>query len=167
MGSSTLSGRTRGVTVQSSGDDSSKACGSTVFNTDAVNCANAWQVVWKPLWRMTRVALWLDFTSNQSVALSSMHFLYKYQYLPFSFLHFQLKHTVKAQPSSLVRDHSDQLLYPSSTHFLRSFTKLVSTLFSQVPFTCRYTFIPFIYFPRLYTPITISRSISLRFCHRM
>ena len=108
---------------------------------------------------MTRVALWLDFTSNQSVALSSMHFLYKYQYLPFSFLHFQLKHTVKAQPSSLVRDHSVQLLYSSSTYFLCSFTKLVSALFSQVPFTCKYTFT--LYFPRLYTPVITSRSVRV------
>ena len=167
MGSSTLSGRTYGVTVQNSGDDGSKACGSTVFNTDAMNCANAWQVFRKPLWCTPRVALWLDFTSDRSVASSSVHFLYKYQYLSFSFLHFQLKHTVRAQPSSLVRDHSILLLYPSSTDFLRSFTKLVSILFSQVPFICRYTFILFIYFPRLYTLVTISRSVSLRFCRRV
>ena len=56
------------------------------------------------LWRMARVVLWLVFVSNQSVASPSVHFSYKYQSLLFSFLHFQLKHIVKVQPSSL-SDH--------------------------------------------------------------
>ena len=53
------------------------------------------------LWRMTRVALWLDFILDWRIASSSVHLPYKYHILPFSFLHFLLKHTVKAHPSSL------------------------------------------------------------------
>ena len=63
----------------------------TVKNADVVKCTNIWQVVWKHLWCMTRVVLWLVFISDRSVASSSVHFSYKYQSLLFSFLHFQLK----------------------------------------------------------------------------
>ena len=107
-------------------------------NADVVSCTKIWQVVWKPLWRMTRVVLWLVFISDQSVASSSVHFSYKYQSLLFPFLHFQLKHIVKAQPSSL----SDRLVHivistvdtlPSFAWFIRHwFKKLVSILFQRV-----------------------------------
>ena len=110
----------------------------TVKNTDVVKCTNIWQVVRKHLWRMTRVVLWLVFISDRSVASSSMHFSYKYQSLLFSFLHFQLKHIVRAQPSSL----SDRPVHivittvdtrPPFAWFIRHwFKKLVSVLFQRV-----------------------------------
>ena len=76
--------------------------GLTDLKEDDANCAHPWQVV-KQLWCTTRVALWLDFSPDRSVASSSVHFLYIYIYHtpPFSFLHFQLKHIVKALPSTL------------------------------------------------------------------
>ena len=96
-----------GMTIQSSDDDSKfwgwriKGLWVDGFNADAVNRTLPWQVVQKQLWRMTRVILWLGFSSDWRVASSSVHFLYIYHTPPFSFLHFQLKHTVRALPSSL------------------------------------------------------------------
>ena len=105
-----------GVTVQNLWIDSSNdwVDGS---NADVVNCTNTWQVVWKPLWCMTCVFLWLVFISDRSVASSFVHFPYKYQGLLFSFLHFQLKHIVRVQPSSLL-DAPFILLYQPLTHSL-------------------------------------------------
>ena len=114
-----------GVTVQSSWVDGSNACGLTVqsswvdgFSVDAVNYANIWQVVRKALRRMTHVILRLVFISNRSVSSSSVHFPYKYQGLPFSFLHFLLKHIVRAHPSSLSETAPFILLYQPLTHSL-------------------------------------------------
>ena len=124
-----------GLTVQGSQANGSRFMGWQLQKT---GCTNIWQVVRKPLWRMTHVVLWLVFISNQSVASSSVHFSYKFQSLPFLFLHFQLKHIVRAQPSSL----SDQPVhiviktfntFPPFTWFIRHrFRKLVSVLFQKV-----------------------------------
>ena len=100
MGPSSFSGWTQRVTVQDFGGWRFKGQWVDGLNTNAVNYTNSWQVVRKPLWRIARVSLWLDFTLDQSVASSSMHSLYKYQCLSFSFLYFQLKHIVRAQTSS-------------------------------------------------------------------
>ena len=76
------------------------------------------------------------------LASSSVLFSYKYQGLLFSFLHFQLKHIVRAQSSSLT---PFILLYQPSTYSLCSLDlpvinllppfiqKLVSVLFSTSP----------------------------------
>ena len=124
-----------GVTIQNLWVDGSNDCGLTVqnlwvdgANADTISRVNIWQVIWKPLWRMTRVVFWLVFISDRSVASSSMHFPYKYQRLPFSFLHFQLKHIVRAQPSSLSETTPFILLYQPSTHSLRSLDLFVINL---------------------------------------
>ena len=100
IGPSLSRGRTREVTVQSLGDNSSKSRGWR-FQYGPVNCAHPWQVVQKPLWHMTCIILPLVIISDRSVASSSVHFLYKYHTPPFSFLYFLLKHTVRAHPSYL------------------------------------------------------------------
>ena len=116
-----------GLTVQGSQANGSRFMGWPLQKT---GCTNIWQVVQKPLWRMTHVVLWLVFISNQSVASSSVHFSYKFQSLPFLFLHFQLKHIVRAQPSSL----SDQPVhiviktfntFPPFTWFIRRWFKKI------------------------------------------
>ena len=101
MGSSSLSERTRGVTVQGSGDDSSNACGSTVSIWRSWIMLTLDKLSGSHLWLMTCVALSLDIISDRSVALSSVHFLHKYHTLLFSFLYFPLKHTVRVIQSSL------------------------------------------------------------------
>ena len=139
MGPSSLSGRTRGVTVQGSGDDGSKACGSTVSIRIPWTVPTLDKLFGNHLWCMTRATLPLNIISNQSVASSSVHFFYKYHTLLFSFLYFPLKHIVRALPSSL----SETTLFsccirhqcPSSIH---SLTWQVLS-FSQVSFTFRYT----------------------------
>ena len=122
MGPSSFRGRTHGVAFQGLGDDSSKACGSTV----------SIQILWtvhipnklsgRHLWRMTRVALSLDIISDRSVASSSVHFLYKYHTLLFSFLYFSLKDNVRALPSSLLETTQFSCCIrhqcPSSVHSL-------------------------------------------------
>ena len=104
------------------------------FSADVINCANIWHVVRKPLWRMTRVVLRLDFISDRSVASSSVHFLYKYQGLPFSFLHFQLKHIVRVQPPSLSETTPFNLLHLSLTHILHSIA--TSVIDTHTSFNC-------------------------------
>ena len=105
------------------------------FSADVVNCANVWQVVWKSLWRMTRVVLWLDFISDRSVALSSVHFpIHTRVY----FSHFFIfscnillecnRHPCQRPPCAIFyicRQHISfvQLLHPSTTHFLHSYMK--------------------------------------------
>ena len=49
--------------------------GLTDLKEDDANCAYPWQVV-KQLWCTTRVALWLVFSPDRSIASSSVHFLY-------------------------------------------------------------------------------------------
>ena len=88
MGPSSFSGWTRGVTIQDFGGWRFKGKWVDSLNTNAINCANSWQVVHKPLWYMARVVFWLDFTSNRSVASTFVHSLYKYRCLYFSFLYF-------------------------------------------------------------------------------
>ena len=78
MGSSSLSGRTRGVMVQGSGDDGSKACRSTVSIRTSWIVPTLDRLSGSHLWRVTRVALPLDLILDRSVASSSIHFLYKY-----------------------------------------------------------------------------------------
>ena len=122
-----------------------------------MNCAHSWQVVRKQLWCMTCVALWLHFSSNRSITLSSVHFLYIYHTPLFSFLHFQLKHTVRALPSSLSESdlfssyirHRHNSFVHSQIWWVFSFHK------SLLPVDI---LLPFFYFPRLYTPVIISKS---------
>ena len=148
MGPSSLSGRTSRVSVQGSGDDDSKACGSTVSIRIPWTVPTPDRLFGSHLWRMTHVALPLDIISNWSIASFSVHFLYKYHT---SFFISPLSAKTHCQSASviLVRDHSVQLLYPSSTPFFRSHTNLVSTLFFTSLF---YLQIYSVYFPRLYTP---------------
>ena len=129
MGSSSLSGRTRGVTIKGSGDDSSKACGSTVLVWMPWTVITLDRLSGSHLWRMTRVALPLEFSSDWSVASSSLHFLYKY-HTPSPLLSL-LSAKTHCQSTSviLVREHSIQFRYLSSKTFFRSLANLVSTLF--------------------------------------
>ena len=149
MGPSSLSGRTSGVTVQGLGDDNSKACGSTVSIWIPWTVPTPDRLSGSHLWRMTHVALPLDIISNRSVASFSVHFLYKYHTLLFSFLHFPLKHIVRALLSSLLENTPFSFFTrhqrPSSVHLLTWWV----LSFSQVFFT------------RLYTPITPSRPIKV------
>ena len=106
MGPSPSSERTRGVTVQDSGDVGSKSKGWRLkvqgmtfqspgddgsksrgwqFRYGPVNCVHPDRLSGSHLWRMTRVILPLDIVSDRSVASSSVHFLYKYHTPPFSF----------------------------------------------------------------------------------
>ena len=76
------------------------------------------------------------------------------QRLPRSFCYINRWHT-----------HSIKLLHMSSTHFLHSFTKIGKCSLSTSPAD---TFLILIYFPRLYTPIIIFRSVwVVRFCRLM
>ena len=129
MGSSSLSEWTRGVTVQGSRDDSSKAYGLTVSIRMPWTVPTLDRLFGSHLWCMTRVTLSLDFISDWSIASSSLHFLYKYH--PPSPLISLLSTKMHYQSTSviLVKDHSIQFRCQSSTPFLRSLTNLVSTLF--------------------------------------
>ena len=109
------------ITVQSPWDDG--------FGTDSWTVPNPNRLFGNHLWRMTRVIFPLNIISDRGVTSTSVHFLYKYHTPPFSFLYFLLKTYCQSASVILVRDHSIQLLYPSSTPFLRSLTILVSTLF--------------------------------------
>ena len=113
--------KVQGMTVQNPGDDG--------FDTDLWIVSTPDKMLGNHLWCMTRVILSLDIISNRSVASASVHFLYKYHTPPFSFLYFLLKTYCQSASVVLVRDHFVQLLYASSTPFLRSLTILVSTLF--------------------------------------
>ena len=85
MGSSTLSGRTRGVMVQSYGDEGSKACGSTVSmrmpwtapmpNRLSRSHYDAWHVSLYD-WILPRieVSLRLPFTSSINISICLSHF---------------------------------------------------------------------------------------------
>ena len=111
----------QGMTVQNPRDDD--------FNMDLWTIPTPDRLSGNHLLRMTRVILLLDIISNRSVASASVHFPYKYHTPPFSFLYFLLKTYCQSASVVLVRDHSVQLLYPSSMPFLRSLTILVSNLF--------------------------------------
>ena len=52
-----------GLTVQDLWVDGSNECELTDQMRTPSSCANIWQVVWKPLWCMTHVVLWLVFIS--------------------------------------------------------------------------------------------------------
>ena len=116
------------------------------FSADAVNCANIWQVVRKPLWCMTRVILRLDFISDRRVASSSAYtslintkvylshfFIFNWNILS------ECNHHPCQRPSHSIcyirRRHtaSIQLLHPSSTLFIRSFTKIGKCSLSMSP----------------------------------
>ena len=116
------------------------------FSADAVNCTNVWQVVRKPLWCMTRVVLRLDFISNRSVASSSTYTslintkVYLSHFFIFSWkILLERNHHPCQRPSRSIcyirRRHttSVQLLHPSSTHFIRSFTKIGKCSLSMSP----------------------------------
>ena len=89
------------MTIQSSRDDGSRACGLTDSMQMPWTVPLPWQVVRKQLWRMTCVTFRLDFSLDWSVASSSVHFFYKYHTLLFSFFHFPLKHNIRVLLSSL------------------------------------------------------------------
>ena len=110
---------------------------------------------------MTRVALSLDIILERSIAMSSMHFLYKYHTLLFSFLYFLLKHTVRVLPSSLLETTPFSWCIHHHRPFSVHFIDLVSTLFFKSLF---YLKIYIFYFPRLYTLVTLFRPVKvLRF----
>ena len=105
MGSSFLSGRTRGVTVQGSGDDSSKVCESIVSIWMSWIVPTPDRLSESHLWCVTCVALSLDLISDRNVASSCVHFLYKY-HTPSPFISL-LSAETHCQSTSviLVREH--------------------------------------------------------------
>ena len=92
--------------------DGDKVNGMMIRKAEVVKYTKVWQVVLKHLWRMTRVIFWLVFTSDWSVASSSMHFSYKNHSLLLLFLYFSHKHIVRARPSYLseIRPFNSRLL---------------------------------------------------------
>ena len=109
------------MTVQNLGDDS--------FDMDSWTVPTPNRLSGNHLLRMTRVILPLDIILDRSIASVFVHFPYKYHTPPFSFLYFLLKTYCQSASVVLVKDHSVQLLYPSSTPFFHSLTILVSTFF--------------------------------------
>ena len=97
----------------------------------------------------TRVYLSHFFIFNWNILLERNH--HPCQRPPHSFCYINCRHTP-----------SVHLLHPSSTHFLCSFKKIGKCSLSTNPTD---TLLILIYFPRLYTPVIIFRSIwVVRFC---
>ena len=150
--------KVQGMTVQSSGDDGSKVCGSTVSIRMSWIVSTPNRLSESHLWRVTRVALSLDLISDRNVASSCVHFLYKY-HTPSSFISLLFAET-HCQSTSviLVKEHSVYFLHPSSSTFIRSLANLVITLLStSLSYPRTYSF----YFSRLYTPVTPSRPVRV------
>ena len=139
--------------------------GLTVENADVVRCTNIWQVVRKHLWCMTRVVLWLVFISDRSVASSSMHFSYKNHSLLLSFLYFSQKHIVRACSSYLSEICRS---IPTSLVLIRSLFGSVSNFFPFLPLFFSLFYLSFSFWNPLFSfcaPVTLSKPVSLRFCH--
>ena len=130
-----------GVTVQNLWVDSSNASGLTVQDlwvdgsnecelTDQMrtpsSCANIWQVVWKPLWCMTDVVLWLVFISLRlpcSFPINTRVYFFHFFIFSWNILSERNRHPWPRSYCYINRRRtpSVHLIYPSSTYFLRSF----------------------------------------------
>ena len=129
-----------GLMVQDLWVDGSNECGLTDQMRTPSSCANIWQVVWKPLWCMTHVVLWLVFISLRLPCTSPINIrVYLSHFFIFSWNILSEHNCHPCQTAPFI------LLYQPSTHSLRSLDlsiinllppfiqKLVSVLFSTSP----------------------------------
>ena len=141
-GPSSLRGRTNGVMVQSSYDDGSKACGSTVsvrmpstaqtFDRLSRSHYGAWHVSffhWILSW--IKALLRLPCTSSINTRVYFSHFFI----FNWNILSERNRHPCKRPPHSICyirrrHTYSIQLLHLSSTHILRSMATSVIDAFS-------------------------------------
>ena len=138
MGLPSLSGRTRGVTVQGSGDDGSKACGSMVsmrmswIAPTPDRLSRSHYDVWHMLlfdWILPRIEASLRLPCTSSI--NTILFLSHFSIFSWNTLSERNRHPCQRPLRSVAI---------SVINTLPPF--IVSTLFSQVPFTCRLYFYP-------------------------
>ena len=145
------------------GMDGDKVNGMTVRKAEVVRYTKVWQVVRKHLWRITHVVFWLVFTLDRSVASSSVHFSYKTT--PFS-SHFSTfpRNTLSKHVRHICQRSVRSI--PAFFVLIRSHSGSVSNffLFLRFFFIFHSLWKPFIW---LLCPVTLSKPVSLRFCHYM
>ena len=117
-----------GLTVQDLWVDGSNECGLTDQMRTPSSCANIWQVVWKPLWCMTHVVLWLVFISLRlpcSFPINTRVYFFISSFSAETYCQSATVILVRPPRSYcyINRRHtpSVHLIYPSSTYFLHSF----------------------------------------------